>query len=436
MAEIDDKSARLRVFALLLRYGHELFAAEDLESAAVAAVNNAHEILPFETSSIFECSGGDVRLLAQYAQPHANPHAAEAVAQRTLVENWLKGGRRGGDEGSDRIVRLPLPVRAAGSGVDFAWFVSFREAPSPAVGEVLKLIASSAGQALAYHRLSRPLRRGFFDRVGKSAFWTFVALLVAGAMFIRVPEATTSEFFVRAPEETGVYAWFDGAVAECLKKDGETVAAGEVVLRYDVSLVRYRMAVAKAQLAETEAELALTRQSSFSQPDELGRVKLLELRCEGLRVGVEEAQWYVDHAEVRAPASGIVALTEGDAARLENKAVRTGDELFRVLGGEGYEAEIPVNEREASVLRGDLEATLFLHTAPETAIPAHVTGVSRYPQMTEQKTWAYRVRAVLDAAAVPDGLRYGMRGIAKLKSGDVSLGYRMFKSAVLYLRGL
>jgi hypothetical protein len=36
----------------------------------------------------------------------------------------------------------------------------------------------------------------------------------------------------------------------------------------------------------------------------------------------------------------------------------------------------------------------------------------------------------------PDDLRYGMRGIAKLSGGDVSLGYRLFKSTVLYFRGL
>ena len=33
-------------------------------------------------------------------------------------------------------------------------------------------------------------------------------------------------------------------------------------------------------------------------------------------------------------------------------------------------------------------------------------------------------------------LRYGMRGIAKLAGREVRLGYWLFKSAVLYFRGL
>jgi len=431
-----DANARLRVFAVMLRYGHELFAADGLEMAAAAAVNNAHEIVPYETSSLFETTDGDIRLLAQYGQAVANPHAALAVEQRETVKAWLADSSTVPGDGLLRLVRLPLPKAAAESKIDFVWLVQFKEPPQPAVGEVLKLIASSAGQALAYHRLCRPRHASLFRRVRKSTFWSFVAVLLAGSLFVRVPESTTAEFFVRAPEETTVYAWFDGAISDCLKKDGERVRAGDVVVRYDVSQLAYRMALAKTQLAETEAELALARQNAFSHPEELGKVKLLEVRCKGLRVGVEEAQWYIDHSEVKAPSDGVVALTEGEAARLENKAVRTGDELFRVLGGTGYEAEIPVNEREASVLRGDLEATLFLHTAPERAIAARVLEVSHYPQLTEQKTWAYRVRVALDGASVPKDLRYGMRGIAKLQSGKVSLGYRMFKSGVLYLRGL
>ena len=38
--------------------------------------------------------------------------------------------------------------------------------------------------------------------------------------------------------------------------------------------------------------------------------------------------------------------------------------------------------------------------------------------------------------ASADQLRYGMRGVARISGGKVSLGYRLFKSAVLYFRGL
>ncbi len=431
-----DQNARLRVFALLLRYGHELFAVDDLASAAAAAINNAHELVPYETSSLFDCSHGKVRLLAQYGQPTANEHAALALEQEKAVRAWLKDPESVTDSDPTQFVRLPLPIRGTESKLDYVWLVAFRGAPPSGMKDVLKLVAASAGEAIAFHRLCRRQRGGFFRRFGKWLFWGLVAVSVGACMFVRVPDSTTSEFFVRAPQETTAYAWFDGAIATCLKKDGDRVAKDEVVARYDVSQLAYRTALAKNQLSETEAELALARQNAFSNSEELGRAKLLEIRCRGLKVSVDEAAWYIAHSEVRAPAAGVVALADGEAARLENKAVRTGDVLFRVLGGEGYEAEIPVDEREASVLRSDLNVTLFLHTAPETAIRARVLEVSHYPQLTEQKVWAYRVRVVLDPATIPGDLRYGMRGIAKLKSGEVRLGYRLFRSGVLYLRGL
>ena len=127
-------------------------------------------------------------------------------------------------------------------------------------------------------------------------------------------------------------------------------------------------------------------------------------------------------------------MTDGRAELLAGKAVRTGDKLFEVFGGSGMVAEIPVNERDASILRRQFDATLFLHTAPETAIPVEILEVSHYPELTEQKTYCYRVRAKLPDSLT--GLRYGMRGIAKLSGGKVSLGYRLFKSVVLYFRGL
>ena len=77
---------------------------------------------------------------------------------------------------------------------------------------------------------------------------------------------------------------------------------------------------------------------------------------------------------------------------------------------------------------------MFLHTAPEDAIPAEILEISHYPELTEQKTYCYKVRVRLPEDSA--GLRYGMRGIARLSGGKVFLGYRLFKSLVLYFRGL
>ena len=108
--------------------------------------------------------------------------------------------------------------------------------------------------------------------------------------------------------------------------------------------------------------------------------------------------------------------------------------MFEILGGRGMTAEIPVNERDSSILRKDLQATLFLYTAPETAIPVKILEIQQYPELTDQRTFCYKIRAELPGDT--PGVRCGMRGVARLSAGEVSLGYRLFKNAVLFFRGL
>lgn len=257
---------------------------------------------------------------------------------------------------------------------------------------------------------------------------------LAGAMFLRVPENATAEFTLKAPEITSAYAWFDGLIAKCLVQDGETVERGDLVAEYDTEQLAYRLSGARSALRETEAELALEQQSAFTDETRLGQVRLLEARRDTMKIAVDEAQWYLAHSGIAAPAGGIVALVDGRAEQLAGKAVRTGDKLFEIFGGSGMVAEIPVDERDASILSRRFQVTLFLHTAPETAIPAEILEISHYPELTEQKTYCYKVRAKL--LNVPAELRYGMRGVAKLSGGRVSLGYRLFKNVVLYFRGM
>lgn len=137
---------------------------------------------------------------------------------------------------------------------------------------------------------------------------------------------------------------------------------------------------------------------------------------------------------IKAPADGILSLTDGRAELLAGKSIRTGDKIFEILGGEGTIAEILVSERDGSVLYKDMSVELFLYTAPEKAIPVKILDVSHYPELTEQKMYCYKIRTELPEDK--KDLRLGMRGIAKISGGNVSLGYYLFKSIVLYFRGL
>lgn len=435
----EEASARLKAMAMVVRYGHDLFAAKDFGDAATAVVGNAKALLDYRTSALFEVRSGRATVIAQYAQPEVNPHSAWAVEKGAEIERWLKTRTDGekGDvaEGGELRLLLPLPANTDGADFSFVWVVEYEGEVPAFAATTAKLLVGSAGEALCYQRLCKAggwRRRG---RFGKFLFWCVVLAAAVAAMFIPVEETVNAEFSLAAPEVTRSYAWFDGAVARCLRNDGETVTNGETVVVYDTKQLEYRLGTERNRLAEIEAELALARQNAFLDQKELGRSKLLEAQRDAVKVGVEEAEWYLAHAEVKARSDGTVSLADGRAERLENKAVRAGDELFAVMGGVGMLAEIPVSERDASVLGKELKVELYLHSAPETAIEAEVLEVAQQPILTEQRTYAYPVRVRL-LKGNPAGLRYGMRGVAKLSGGQVTLGYRMFKSVVLYFRGL
>ncbi len=443
----EELAARLKAFALMLKYGHDLFGAKDFNDAAALAVSNSRSLLNFRTATLLELSGGKSRVIAQYGQVEVNPHSRLAVLQNKLAESLNFGdeplivtGENGlGAELAQHdavyfCLKLTPPANAAETDFVFVWLLEYEKEVPGFVANTAKLLGSSIAEALYYQRLCKSRLTGVRRQVKKRWMWAAVLLLLTGAMFIRVPENATAEFTLKAPEITAAYAWFDGPIARCLAQDGDLVSKGEVIAEYDDAQLHYRLASARSGLREIEAELALEQQNAFIDQERLGKVKLLEARRDTVKVSVEEAEWYLEHSKVPAPADGILALADGRAERLAGKAVRTGDKLFEVFETSGMAAEIPVNERDASVLQQQFTVTLFLHTAPETAIPAQILDVSHYPEPTEQKTYCYMVRAKLPDNA--GDLRYSMRGIARLSGGDVSLGYRLFKSVVLYFRGL
>ncbi len=443
----EDFASRAKVFALMLKFGHDLFDAKTPEDAAALAVSNSRSLLNFTTSTLIELVNGKSVILAQYGQVEVNPHSRLALLQGRLAESLKFGkepltatkenGLSPELAGEDRVylcLKLAPPANTDGAEFSFVWLIEYENEVPPFAVNTAKLLAVSVSEALYYQKLCKNRLWNVKRHAGKRWIWALVLLSAAALMFLRVPENATAEFTLKAPEITSAYAWFDGPVARCLKQDGDHVKRGEIVAEYDTSQLVYRLDSVKSQLQETEAELALEQQNAFSDQTRLGQVKLLEAKLATMKVSVAEAEWYLSHAKITAPSSGVLVLADGRAEQLAGKAVRTGDKLFDVMGGAGMTAEIPVSERDASILQKQLSAMLFLHTAPETAIPVTILEVSHYPELTEQRTYCYKVRVKL-----PDGmnhLRYGMRGAAKLSSGEVFLGYHLFKSALLYWRNL
>jgi hypothetical protein len=435
----DDLSGKLKTFATILKYNHDLFEVESFTQAAFKAVNDSRILLNFQNSLLFELLPNRcTQLIAQFGQLEIYPHSAQVQIFKDIADKFVRQECESMEfpVGTEEIcLCLKLnPPAGAKKRCSLIWLIVYDKEVPPLAENTAKLLGKSISEALNLAKYAgTPGNWNDPLKSKKKVLWASIAVICTTILFLPVRESTTAEFTLKSSGITAAYAWFDGPIAHCFKQDQELVKKGDVIAVFDTSQRRYQYEMALAALNEVKAELNLERQNAFLDETRLGKVKLLQKKCEMLSVPVEEAKWYLDHAKIIAPADGVLALTDKRAEQLAGKAVRTGDKLFEILSQESFVAEIPVNERNSSILQDNFIATLFLHTAPERALKTKILEVANYPQLTEQNTYCYLVRAELTEEC-SEGLRFGMRGIAKLSGKRVCLGYLLFKNLILYFR--
>lgn len=442
----NESEARLKTFAMIIKFGHDLFDGKDLKSTAAAAVNNSYQLLKFRSAALFRLdSARNCRVLGQFGQSDVNEFSAAVQQQKKLIaearfdqngaaviENRELPEELAENNALYLLCRLTPPAAACFDGT-YVWLLEYEKSIPENILPTVRLLGKSIAEALCLAESSSgPGRRlpRFFTGIGR---WILLLLLLAAVMLLPVRETSTAEFMLKAPEVTAAYTRIDGTVTGVMKKDGTPVKKGETVLQLDRSELEYRLADARARLKEAEADLELAQQNAFTDESKLGNVKLLRARCRILQVAVDEAQWLLKHTVIKAPADGILVLDEERSGEITGRAVKAGDKLFEIYGGRGMTAEVMVHERDSSILHSKFDSELFLHTAPEKGLTGRIISVAHYPTLNERNQYCYQIRMELPESE-KGSLRFGMRGVAKLSGGNVCLGYWLFKSIILYFR--
>ena len=458
--ENAELKARLHAFAAIMRLGRDVFEQPDLAATAVHIVNNSRTLLSYESSSLVDLRG-NLSVLAEYAQVEVKQHTEYASDVKRLCRAVdLSGGSVELGEESEAFKKLPekgrdaferltdeggtlllVPLRSArfkGSVKEpFVWVMAFKGAVPAHAEAMIPLLASDYGNALWSHtpRGGMRLVLRWLRKITLIRVLLFLLLAFMVAMFtVDVEHTVSAEFVVKPDAVYNSYAWFDCVVKNCFFNDGDAVKAGDRILEYDTDRMRFQLAASEAAFKEADAEYEQVQKASFTDRENLGRLKVLALKRESARVAIDEAKWYLAHSVVKAPVPGILAIAEGSADKLAGRALRLGEKQFDILSDKGMIAEIMVNEKDASVLEGSPRITLFLHTRPELPIPVRILSSRFYPELTEQNIYSYNVKAEMENN-VP-GLRYGMRGVARVTGEKVKLGYYLFRSLVLWYRGV
>ena len=460
---------KLNAFSVILRLGHEAFEKASLKELAMHIVNNSRVAIPFSSSCLADMSSGKVEILALSSQVEVNQHSDYNTNLKIFLKNIKFDSSQpqaidadfmnnqspicsdalkkiNSDASAWYLVPLKPPRAETDSPDLMLWLVEFKPQPQTSPGALLTLLGKHYSEALwGLQKQNKSYLKKVFRRRFTPGICAGVILLLflLSLFIIRVRQDVTADFSIRPEHELATFAWYDGIIKDCPFEDGSKVRQGDVILRYDTHQLRYRLAAAQADYNQAKAEYEKVSSEAFTSKEQLGNVKLLQIKQKRAEIAIRECKWLLSKSVLRASRNGILSLTAGTAEKLKGKAVKLGEKLFEVFSGNDLQAQIELDEKDASILDAASSATLYLHARPEVPLKAQIVFASSRPTLTERNTFCYLLDARIDttnsdsdSSSNTAALRYGMRGTARLYGRKVTWGYYLFRSLVLWWRNI
>jgi hypothetical protein len=226
-----------------------------------------------------------------------------------------------------------------------------------------------------------------------------------------------------------IRAPLDGVIAEFAVRPNQVVAAGQALFSFDQAPIGSRLDVAREALSTAQAEYRQNAQLMLNDPrarsqlaGALGKVAEKQAQAAFL-----EGQ--AQRSRVLAPQAGIVLFD--DPSEWIGKPVQTGERIMQVAAADDVEIEAWVAVGDAIPLAEQAPLQLYLAAAPLTPLSGTLRYMSHRAVARPDGSYAYRVRARLDA---PAGQRIGLKGTAKLGGERVPLIYWVLRRPLASVR--
>lgn len=459
----EQRNLKGKVNALsgILRLGHESFDKSNLEQLASHIVNNSRLVAGYDRATLVDMRGKWPHLTAvagqaevnnnseftqnliNMLQPFRNLKDVITVSNELLDEFSAKKGAYEAfsyfESYSDTMVLIPLRSKTSrkDNGL-FIWVVEFFDRQDKNVAGLLPLLAQHYNESLWY--ILKPERRAFSALIssGRKKLSKPKLLLAAAIiiplllLIIPIRQNIAADFEIIPEQDNFYYAPYDGVIAQSNLPRGSKVKPGDPIIVYDTEELLFRLADAQKSFDEISAELEIVQRQSFNDISLRGKVHLLELKKDKAKIHIRKNRWLLGQSIVKSEHDGILDI--GERSQLDGRAVRSGEKLFEVLSTSHLMAEIMLKEGSASVLNDQqqLAITLYLHNRPEMPISGKIISISPKPILMENKSYCYLIK--FELAEKQPGIICGMRGIARVSGGKVTLAYYLFRNVVLWWR--
>ncbi|OQX37198.1 MAG: hypothetical protein B0D91_07375 [Oceanospirillales bacterium LUC14_002_19_P2] len=315
---------------------------------------------------------------------------------------------------------LWLPVKSNTGESQGGLFLAAVEPWKPEQTSVLAHLAEAAAHAI--HGLQvRP--KVPLTHLKKKKLSIIVAVLIAAAMFLQVPQSALAPAEIVAYDMEVVRSPLDGVIGELLVKPNQKVAAGEQLARLDDRSLKARLDVAKQALEIAGAEYRRGQQAATGYREVTTPMPVLKARIAQNAAEVAYLESQLARVDIRAKHDGVVVLNDPDV--LKGKPVRLGERLLAVAAPESAEIQFWLPVEESLPLPDQAPVSLFLNVAPDEALNGHVRYINYQAEVSPEGIFAFRGRASLQ---LQDNLpRLGWRGTARISGENVSLFYYLFR---------
>ena len=211
--------------------------------------------------------------------------------------------------------------------------------------------------------------------------------------------------------QQAIVAPLAGYLASASARAGDRVEAGQVLAVLDdreLLLERERWQSERDKHAKEYQEALATRDRAKIT---IGSARIAQAEAQLKLVEEQRAR-----LTLQAPFSGT--LVSGDLSRALGAPLERGQLLFEIVPNDAYRVSLQVDEHDMAGLEPGQQGRLRLAGLPDTAIPFEITRIVPVAS-AEQGTNHFRVEGELKE--IPEGLRPGMQGVAKVVTGRGSL---------------
>lgn len=186
--------------------------------------------------------------------------------------------------------------------------------------------------------------------------------------------------------ESQVVAKTSGVALEVMAEEGQTVRAGQPLVRLDADRARLQAAQSAAQLRKLEANYARARQLEAQQMVSANDLDQLRFDVENARAVNRLADLELSYTTVVAPISGVIASRDIKPGNF----VQINSPIFRIVDSSRLEATLNVPEREIAKLKPGQGVELTADALPGKRFAGTVDRVS---PVVDTGTGTFRVVA-------------------------------------------